>query len=37
MTQIIDEENVRGVVSMNESYELRLSNNQEEWSKLGVK
>lgn len=35
--QLIDEENVKAVVSMNEDYELSLfSNNGEEWKKHGV-
>lgn len=36
--QLIKKENVKGVVSMNEDYELwLLSNNAKEWSELGVK
>lgn len=35
---MIKNENVKGVVSMNEDYELwLLSNNAEQWSKMGVK
>ncbi|KAJ8673584.1 hypothetical protein QAD02_004846 [Eretmocerus hayati] len=35
--QLVQEENVKGVVSMNEDYELRiLSNNAEEWKKCNV-
>ena len=35
--QLIDQENIKGVVSMNESYELKLfSNMSEEWAALGV-
>ncbi len=35
--QIVEQENVRGVVSMNESYELAwLCNSQEEWRQAGV-
>ncbi|MCL4124839.1 UNVERIFIED_CONTAM: hypothetical protein GTU68_000517 [Idotea baltica] len=36
--QLVEEENVCGVVSLNETYELQyLSNMEEEWSKVGVK
>nr|XP_022904472.1 phosphatidylglycerophosphatase and protein-tyrosine phosphatase 1 isoform X1 [Onthophagus taurus] len=34
--KLVDEENVRGVVSMNENYELWLSNNKEKWKAAGV-
>nr|CAG4636617.1 EOG090X0GSS [Eubosmina coregoni]SVE70144.1 EOG090X0GSS [Eubosmina coregoni] len=35
--QLVNEENVKGVVSLNEDYELRyLANQPEEWKKLGV-
>lgn len=34
---MVKEENIRGVVSMNEDYELRLlSNSAKEWKKYGV-
>ncbi|XP_014214578.1 phosphatidylglycerophosphatase and protein-tyrosine phosphatase 1 isoform X2 [Copidosoma floridanum] len=35
--QLVDEENVKGVISMNEDYELRLlSNSAEEWKKYNI-
>merc|ERR1712001_182930 len=37
-TKLIQEENIKGVVSMNETYELKLfSNTATEWEKLGMK
>lgn len=36
-TELVHEENVRGVVSMNEDYELWLANNGERWQSVGVK
>ncbi|XP_019764606.2 phosphatidylglycerophosphatase and protein-tyrosine phosphatase 1 [Dendroctonus ponderosae] len=35
-TEIIEKENVKAVVSMNEDYELFLTNNSKSWKKLGV-
>nr|AEE63223.1 unknown [Dendroctonus ponderosae] len=35
-TEIIEKENVKAVVSMNEDYELFLANNSKSWKKLGV-
>ncbi|XP_044729995.1 phosphatidylglycerophosphatase and protein-tyrosine phosphatase 1 isoform X2 [Chrysoperla carnea] len=34
--QLIEEENVRGVISMNENYELWLSNNAQKWNEHNV-
>lgn len=34
---LVKKENIKAVVSMNEDYELLLSNNKEGWAKLGVK
>ncbi|XP_047112249.1 phosphatidylglycerophosphatase and protein-tyrosine phosphatase 1 [Schistocerca piceifrons] len=37
-TKLVEEENVKGVVSMNEDYELRiLSNNNKDWERLGIR
>lgn len=35
--QLIKNENVKAVVSMNEDYELWFSNNSERWQQLGIK
>lgn len=35
--ELVKKENIKAVVSMNEDYELILSNNKERWAKLGVK
>lgn len=35
--KLIEEENVKAVVSMNEDYELWFANNGDRWQKLGVK
>ncbi len=35
--QLVKEEKIGGVISMNESYELYLSNNEDEWRGLGVR
>ncbi|KAJ8958074.1 hypothetical protein NQ317_004497 [Molorchus minor] len=34
--ELLDKENVKGVVSMNENYELWLSNNDKAWKALGI-
>ncbi|KAI5740072.1 phosphatidylglycerophosphatase and protein-tyrosine phosphatase 1-like [Diaphorina citri] len=36
LTNKLLEENVKGVVSMNEDYELYFANGREEWNKVGV-
>ncbi|KAK9720383.1 Dual specificity phosphatase, catalytic domain [Popillia japonica] len=35
-TELVKKENVKGVVSMNEDYELWFANDREKWKKVGV-
>ncbi|GLV40328.1 Protein tyrosine phosphatase mitochondrial 1 [Carabus blaptoides fortunei] len=37
LSQLIEEENVKGVISMNEDYELLFANDAKKWETLGVK